>query len=144
MAFKYWGSTLVVLHCSCYLLKCLLNFGLPQSWSHDQNCSLVSFTHAIALAQAHTQANYFTCVIYRTGTTYVLYVNRAGEKILCFAFILLVILWINIRYINVLNKERKNTSHVMSLVWIILFKLLLKKEMFPVFTSFIYFFVKEL
>ena len=73
---------------------------------------------------------HFTCVIYRTDTTYVLYVNRAGEQIFYFAFILLVILWIKIHYLNVLNKERKNTSHVMSLVWIILFKLLWKNKCF--------------
>ena len=38
LAFKYWGSTVVVLHSSCYLLRCLLNFGLPQSLSHGQYC----------------------------------------------------------------------------------------------------------
>ena len=36
--FKYWVSTVVVLHCS-YLLRCLLNFGVPQSLSHGQYCS---------------------------------------------------------------------------------------------------------
>ena len=36
LAFKYWGFTVVVLHCSYYLLRCLLNFGVPQSLSHGQ------------------------------------------------------------------------------------------------------------
>ena len=36
LGFKYWGSTVVVLHCSYYLLRCLLNFGVPQSLSHGQ------------------------------------------------------------------------------------------------------------
>ena len=35
LGFKYWGSTVVVLHCS-YLLRCLLNFGVAQSLSHGQ------------------------------------------------------------------------------------------------------------
>ena len=35
LAFKYWGSTVVVLHCS-YYLKCLLSFGVPQSLSHGR------------------------------------------------------------------------------------------------------------
>ena len=36
LGFKYWGSTVVVLNCSYYLLRCLLNFGVPQSLSHGQ------------------------------------------------------------------------------------------------------------
>ena len=36
LGFKYWGSTIVALHCSYYLLRCLLNFGVPQSLSHGQ------------------------------------------------------------------------------------------------------------
>ena len=36
LGFKYWGSTVVVLHGSYYLLRCLLNFGVPQSFSHGQ------------------------------------------------------------------------------------------------------------
>ena len=45
LGFKYWGSTVVVLHCSYYLLKCLLNFGVPQSLSHVQYCSSLLFLH---------------------------------------------------------------------------------------------------
>ena len=33
LGFKYWGSTVVVLHCSYYLLRWLLSFGVPQSLS---------------------------------------------------------------------------------------------------------------
>ena len=36
LGFKYWGSTVVVLHCSYYLLRCLLNFCVPQSFSRGQ------------------------------------------------------------------------------------------------------------
>ena len=36
LGFRYWGSTVVILHCSYCLLRCLLNFGVPQSLSHGQ------------------------------------------------------------------------------------------------------------
>ena len=36
LGFKYWGPTVVVLRCSYYLLRCLLNFGAPQSLSNGQ------------------------------------------------------------------------------------------------------------
>ena len=36
LGFKYWDSTVVVLHCNYYLLRCLLSFGASQSLSHGQ------------------------------------------------------------------------------------------------------------
>ena len=36
LGFKYWGSTVVVLHCNYHLLRCLLSFVAPQSLSHGQ------------------------------------------------------------------------------------------------------------
>ena len=36
LGFKYCGSTIVVLHCSYYSFRCLLNFGVAQSLSHGQ------------------------------------------------------------------------------------------------------------
>ena len=44
LAINFWGSTVVILHCN-YLLRCLLNFGAPQSLSHGQYCSVFPNLH---------------------------------------------------------------------------------------------------